>query len=191
MKRIFIIIIFIVAIGFIIGIIYFLQKGNETLLMQDAKNNTSEVLEKFIDFSKVNPQFLFSAQIPKEFEVEYVSNLRAVNVYDPSKPGDSNIEKSQIYITFFKANTFLTLNTVEITQRDRVSINSKDATLYEITKKETVPDFAGQPSWRNITHKAIDIRVLQDNPSYFYSFAQNPNLPQKVFDDFIDSLNFY
>lgn len=191
MKHIFIIVIFIVVLGLIIGIIYFLPKGNEIPLVQNPKNDISEVLKKPIDFSRISPEFLFSAQIPKEFKAEYVSNVRAINIYDTSQSGESNIEKSQMYITFFKTNTFLTLQTVSITQQDRVSINGKDATLYEITKKETVPNFAGQPIWRNFKHKAIDIRHSKDTPSYFYSFAQNPILSQKIFDDFINSLSFY
>lgn len=190
-KRIFIIVIFIIAIGLVIGMIYFLPKGNTSPLMQDAENKISEVFEKTIDFSEINQEFSFSAKIPKEFEVEYVSNVRAINIYNPSQTGDSNIEKSKIYVSFFKASKFLTLNTVEITQQDKVTVQGREAILYEITKKETVPNFTGQPTWRNVTHKAIDIRASQNSPSYFYSFAKNPDLSQKIFDDFINSLNFY
>ncbi len=145
---------------------------------------------KSIDFSKINPEFLFSAEIPSEFEVEYISRFKKINIYNQNLSGDI-IEKSQIYITIFKANRFLTLSTVEITQQDKIFVKGRDAVLYEITKKPEVPDFAGQPSWRNLKHKAIDIRFTKTNPSPFYSFAYNPGFSEELFNNFIDSLTFY
>ena len=156
--------------------------------MEDKK---MDILAKSADFAKIDQEFLFSAQIPKEFEAEYTSQLRAINIYNPRLPADNTIEKSQIYITYFKADRFLTLNTVEITQQDPINIKGHQAILYEITKKPESPNFSGQPSWRNYKHKAIDIRFTKNSPSYFYSFAYNQNLSEKVFNDFIDSLVFH
>ena len=102
----------------------------------------------------------------------------------------TNIEKSQVYISFFQASKFLTLSTVDITKQDKITIKGREAILYEITKKAGAPNFSGQPDWRNFKHHALDIRHSNDNPSYFYSFAQNPNLSQKILDDFINSLVF-
>ena len=191
MKVIFIIGIIMITVGIAWGIIYSLPKREKSPILQNnIETNTIESTVTLVDFSKINPEFLFSAEIPNEFEAEYMPNIRAINVYDPNISGKSNIEKSQVYITFFKAGKFLTLRTVEITQQDKVSIKGKDAILYEITKKDGVPSFSGQPVWRNFKHKAIDIRYSKDSPSYFYSFAQNPSLPQKVFDDIMNSFIF-
>ncbi len=142
------------------------------------------VNSRVIDFSKINPEFSFSAEILEQFEAEYIPGLRAINVYDSAG-------ESQIYISFFKANTFLTLKTVDISRQDRVLVGGREAVLYEITKKDTAPNFPGQPSWRNSTHRALDIRVSSDSPTYFYSFAYNPNFPEESFNDLIDSLSFF
>lgn len=200
MKRYFFILFSIILIACVGGVGYFLLKEevnymtlNEKaspIILQNNDNNEINNIVTLIDFSRINPEFLFSAKITKELKAEYISQLRTVNIYKKSMSGKINTEESQIYITLFKANKFLTLNTVEITQQDKIYINDKEAILYEIIKKETVPNFIGQPSWRNIKHKAIDVRYSKDNPSYFYSFAKNPDLSQKIFDEFINSLVF-
>lgn len=191
MKIIFIVIVFIIIIGVISGLGYFLFKEKTAPIKSQGEVNKVTNYEKLVDFSNSNPEFLFSAKIPKEFEVEYIPQLKAINIYSPFFQGESNIEKSQLYISLFRASKFLTLNTVRITRQDKMTIQGHEAILYEITKREEVPNFLGQPHWRNIAHQAIDVRLNQDSPSYFYSFAKNPTLSQKIFDDFINSLIFY
>ncbi len=190
MKRISIMAILIVGVGTVIGVGYFLSK--EKITPVTTKTSGSETMNtvKLVDFSQINSEFLFSAEIPKELEVEYIPQLKAINIYNPSLTSQTSIEKSQLYISFFKANRFLTLNTVDITKQDKITIKEREAILYEITKKDGIPNFYGQPMWRNTKHEALDIRLTQTNPSYFYSFAQNPNLSQKIFDDVINSLIF-
>jgi len=204
MRIIFIIIFFIIVLGLISSVSYFLFTKEtmapitQTVMERSGVNEMNTSL-KLIDFSKINSEFLFSAEIPKEFEAEYVPQLRAINIYNPNLSEKNKIEKSQIYITFFKADGFLTLNTVEITQSNAAPIKGHEAILYEITKKPEVPNFSGQPSWRNFKHKAIDIRFSKNNPGPFYSFAYNTNLgtgssqasAEKIFNDFINSLVFY
>ena len=193
MRIIFIIVFLIVVIG-VLGYFLFTKETTAPIMQpvmeRSGVNEINYSLES-IDFSKINSEFLFSAEIPKEFEVKYIPQLKAVNIYNPNLQGENDIEKSQIYITFFKADRFLTLNTVEITQRDAVLIKGHEAILYEITKKAGVPNFSGQPSWRNFKHKATDIRLSKNSLTYFYSFAYNPNLPENIFNDFINSLIFY
>ena len=183
----------VVVLG-VLGYFFFTGKNGSPVMqkegMGEESGNMPESL-KYVDFSKVNAPFRFSGKIPAEFEVEYIPQLKALSVYDPSLPKDSMREKSQIYISSFEANRFLTLNTVEITQQDETLINSHDAVLYEITKKDGVSDFTQQPSWRNFKHKAIDIRFAKNNPSVFYSFAYNPALSEDIFNAFINSLVFH
>ena len=189
-KIIFIIGVLIIAFSIVLGLIYFLPRKEKTPIMQNIEVSKIESAVKLLDFSKINSEFSFSAKIPKKFEAEYIPQLKAINIYNPSLDGQTNTEKSQIYITIFRADRFLTLHTVEITQQDKIFVSGKEAILYEITKKENTPNFTGQPVWRNFKHRAIDVRNSKDNPSYFYSFAQNPNLSQKIFDEFINSLIF-
>lgn len=164
----------------------FMEKMADFVLKEDS---TKESL-KLVDFSEINSQFNFSAKIPSEFEAEYVTSLRAINVYNPNLPGSNNIEKSQLYITYFNANNFLTLNTVDIIGLEKMAPVGREAILYTITKKTSVSNFVGQPSWRNFTHKALDIRISENNPSIFYSFAYHPKFSKKRFNDFINSLEF-
>src|SRR3989344_6153278 len=190
MKIISVIIFLVIVIGLVSGVGYLLFKDKVTPIKPiDQVSETNDTI-KLVDFSKINSEFLFSAEIPKEFEVEYIPQLKAINIYNPSLGGQTNIEKSQVYISFFQASKFLTLSTVNITRQDKATVKEREAILYEITKKDGLPNFSGQPDWRNFKHHALDIRLTQDSPSYFYSFAYNPNLSQKVFDDFVNSLIF-
>src|SRR3989344_2435010 len=190
MKIIFVIGISIFIFVIALGIIYFLPQKDKAPVMQNTELNKTESTVKLLDFSKINSEFLFSAKIPKGFEVEYIPQLKAINIYDPSLDRQTNIEKSQLYISFFKASKFLTLSTVDITRQDKAAIKGHEAILYEITKKDGVPNFAGQPIWRNFKHQALDIRLTSNSPSYFYSFAHTPDLQEKLFNDIMDSLVF-
>ncbi len=99
MKRISIMIILIVGVGTVIGVGYFLSK--EKITPVATKTPASEIIDtvKLVDFSQINLEFLFSAEIPKELEVEYIPQLKAINIYNPFLISQTNIEKSQLYIT--------------------------------------------------------------------------------------------
>ena len=188
MKIAFVIAIVISIFLIVLGIIYFVPQKEKSPITKNIEINKTESAVKLLDFSKINEEFSFSAEIPKELEVEYIPQLKAINIYTPTLQGDDNIEKSQLYISFFKASKFLTLSTVDITKQDKMIIKGYEAILYEITKKDGVPNFLGQPNWRNFKHQALDIRLTKDSPSYFYSFAYTPDLEEKVFNDIIDSI---
>lgn len=182
-----------VAVVVLLGIVgYFLLSQNESKDAEDIKspdNSTSTFVRK--DFSQYNADFRFSAEIPKEFGVEYIEQLSAISIYDSNQEAKNIRDKAQIYITNFEANRFLTLRTVDISQQIVTTIKGRDAILYEITKKQGVPDFISQPSWRNFKHKVLDIRFTKNNPSIFYPFAYNPDLSEEIFTHFIDSLVFH
>ena len=180
----------VVILGVVAGTLYFLPKEKTRPIAQNLEADEIDASLVLVDFSKINPEFLFSAKIPKEFSVEYIPQLRAINVYNPLLAGENTREKSQVYISFFKAGRFLTLNTVDITRQDNMTIQGREAILYEITKKDGVPDFSGQPNWRNFKHQALDIRLTGDSPSYFYSFAYSPDLTEEMFNNIISSLVF-
>ncbi|MDO8660008.1 MAG: hypothetical protein Q7K54_05430 [Candidatus Parcubacteria bacterium] len=190
MKVTFIIVLLVVVIGLISGVGYLLFKDKVSSVKPIGQISETNDTIKLVDFSKINSEFLFLVKIPNEFETKYIPELKAINIYSPSSDGQTNIEKSQVYISFFKASKFLTLNTVDITRQDKMTIKGREAILYEITKKVRIPNFAGQPNWRNFKHQALDIRLTQDNPSYFYSFAFAPDLEEKIFNNIMDSLIF-
>lgn len=192
LKGFFVFLVFSAAVFGFLGYFFFVGKMDFSMPIEAPSVETSQInnLIKSVNFFEISPEFLFSAKILNEFEAEYTPDLKAINVYNPNAFGNNNTEKSQIYITYFKANRFLTLSTVKITQREAINIKGQEAVLYEITKKQEVSDFAGQPSWRNLKHKALDIRFSDDSPTYFYSFAYSPNFPEKTFNNFINSLIF-
>jgi len=180
----------------LLGVIFIAAGCNKTpteVISNDISSiekTPSESLYRAVGFAEVNSTFKFMGQLPTGWQVEYVSGTDALNIYDPGDIAESNLEKSQIFIRHFTANSFLTLSTVDILNREETVIGEREAVKYEIKKKPSVANFANQPSWRSERHKLIDIRVSKNNPSVFYVFAYSPNLDPKVFDQFITSLIF-
>jgi hypothetical protein len=146
---------------------------------------------KRVDFSGNDSVYRFSAVIADEFEVEYVPEIQSINIYDPSLEKESDREKSQIFVRFFEASSFLTLSTVDILNQEETESKGRDVVRYEIAKKSSVLDFPNQPSWRNEQHKLIDIRYRKGSPSFFYVFSYNPEYPEQDFEKFIQSLVFH
>lgn len=140
------------------------------------------------DIPGVDPAFTFSATLPPNWQAEAVPASQAITIFDPSLGDKNNLEKSQIFIRYFKANEFLTLSNVTILERTPVAINGQAAVRYRIEKKPNTATFNHQPSWRNQQHTVTDIRVSDDNPAIFYVIAQRPDLPDETYQVFLNSL---
>lgn len=143
------------------------------------------------DFSEYNPVFRFSAVLPDNTDVEYAPEIEAINIYGPVMAASSPRALSQIFIRHFSANDFLTLSTVDILKRESTSVKGHGAVRYEIKKKDGIPPFSHQPSWRNGEHRLIDIRFAETSPSEFYVFAYNPNFSGDEFEKFVQSITFH
>ena len=143
------------------------------------------------DFSEFNPVFRFSAEIANTWQVEYVSEIEALNIYGPAQVAMPPRELSKIFIRYFEANDFLTLRTVDILERDQLEVQGHPAVRYTIQKKAGVADFSHQPSWRNETHEVTDVRLIKNNPSIFYVFGRNPAVSQSEFEKFLQSIQFH
>jgi len=137
-----------------------------------------------------DPAFDFSASIPGNWKVEYIAGSQAVNIYDPAADGDTNLARSKIFIKYFRAAGFLTLQTVNIKSRTESTINGRPAVTYVIEKKAGVADFPSQPSWRNIKHRVTDIRSTDASPTVFYVVAKAPDVDDATFDAFLRSLTY-
>ncbi len=146
---------------------------------------------KHQDFSHLHSSFRFSAEIPRAWDVEFVSQITALNIYDPNHPSPTAREQSQIFIRQFTADRFLTLSTVNILAREETTVHGHPSVRYEIEKKAGVPDFPHQPSWRSERHKLTDVRFTQASPSLFYVFAHRPELADDVVETFFESLRFH
>lgn len=147
--------------------------------------------EKTVNFSQYSKNFQFSAEVPPGMEIEFIQSIDSINIYDP-KDGAENIrDKSKIFIRNFEANKFLTLSTVDIASKEGTFINGHAAVHYEITKKPEIKSFPEQPIWRNYKHKLTDIRLNNQNPSWFYVFSYNPNYDPKQFEKFLNSIVFH
>lgn len=143
-----------------------------------------------IDLSHFSPDFRFAAGIPEEWKVYFSPEKNAIGIYDPVAEGTA-IEKSQIWITRFSAERFLTLPSVTITRNDPGEVRGHEARIYEIEKKPEAADVAGEPSWRNGKHTAYDIRFAETGRTFFYPIAFKPGLPQEAVDAFLGSLRFH
>lgn len=146
---------------------------------------------KFVDFSTYSTAYRFNGFIPRGYKVEYIPEIDSINIYDPRAAGETPREQSQIFIRNFKANSFLTLSTVDILERESMEVGGHDAVMYTIKKKSGVANFRHQPSWRSEKHSLVDVRLAKTNPSYFYVFAYNPEYGVDGFGEFLDELTFH
>lgn len=165
--------------------------GRDTPLPAATTSETnSEPQTRSIYFGNLDATYKFSADVPVSWQVEYVAANDSINIYDPVITADSNLEKSVIFMRNFSANSFLTLQTVNILNRKEVEVRGHKAVRYEITKKPGVANFANQPLWRSRQHQLIDVRYANTNPSDFFVIAYNPTLADERFDEFIASIKF-
>lgn len=138
------------------------------------------------DIPGVASAFTFTADVSVNWQIEAVPAIEAINLYDPAGAGANNLEKSQIFIRYFRAKDFQTLQTVTIHSRDETSIDGRPAVRYDIEKKPNVAAFANQPSWRSERHIVTDVRVSDTNPSVFYVIAERPDLDGAVYRQFLE-----
>lgn len=201
--------ILLLGIGVILFVVWFSRGGKEVEIVnelaQEVENSSSEagspsrseLPEKTqpeqprIDFSSAHPTFRFSAVLPAAWKIEYREDVDSLNLYDPTAPETSTLDQSQIFIRKFEANIFLTLSTVTIHEQEETFVAGHPAVRYQITKKDGVADFPGQPAWRNQTHRLVDIRYRTSNPSLFYVVAYRPDLSPEIFDAVVASFEFH
>lgn len=130
----------------------------------------------------------FAATIPTFWDAEAVTSIESLNLYDPAAPGDTNLDRSQIFIRHFVASDFLTLQTVTIRSRTEETVDGQAAVTYVIEKNAGVAPFPDQPAWRNVEHRVTDVRTTDDDVTTFLVIAKNPNLPDDTFEAFLRSL---
>ncbi len=140
------------------------------------------------DIDKADAAFQFTSVMQARWEAEAIAATQAISLYDPAAPGESNLEKSQIFIRSFSADDFLTLSTVNILNQKDLTLDGRPAVEYEIENKAGVPNFVGQPSWRSERHIVTDVRVSDTNPSVFYVIAKRPDLDDATYQAFLDTL---
>ena len=126
--------------------------------------------------------------VPEGWEFEYVPSLQAVNVYETTGAGTAR-ERSQIFIRYFDASSFLTLSTVDVfeTTELTVGVGDYEARRYDIEKKTGVADFVDQPAWRNERHIVTDFHDSDEYDRY-YVFAANPEIDMAVYEALIGSI---
>lgn len=153
---------------------------------QQSQSKTKTL--KAADIANAHADYKFSATLPEKWQAQAVTAVDSINIFDSAATGDSDLEKSQIFIRKFSANSFLTLSTVTIYSRPELTVNNRPAVRYDIEKKSGVANFSGQPSWRNKRHIVTDVRVSDASPSVFYVIAKRPDLDDATYQQFLDSL---
>ncbi len=136
----------------------------------------------------VSQDYSFSASVPSSWQAVSVNSIEAINLYEASAEGTNELEKSQIFIRKFSGKDFLTLSTVNIHNKADQTIVGRQAVRYDIEKKAGVANFPNQPSWRSQRHIVTDIRIEATNPSLFYVIAKRPDLPESIYQAFLNSL---
>ncbi len=140
------------------------------------------------DIAEIPAEHRYSVEVPQDWQVEVVKEISALNLYDPNEAGSNNLEKSQVFIRYFSANSFLTLNTVTILERMELTISERQSVQYTIEKKPEIAPFPHQPTWRNTKHVVTDIRSSERNPAIFYVIAQRPGLREEIYTHLLNSI---
>lgn len=156
----------------------------------DAATNTTADL---IDFSTADlpdrdPVFSFNVSIPKTWRAEYVPAAKAINLYDSQVGGNSNLDRSMIFITYYSAETFTAPLNMDIKSQSEATISKLAVKTYIIQKNSDRKKFAGQPAWLDLEHRITDIRTTDAKPTIFYSLAIAPGLSDAQFSTFLASL---
>lgn len=131
----------------------------------------------------------FSFSVFENWQAEAVGG-GALSIYDPLVEAATTLEKAKIFIKFFRANDFQKPDAFNILSRQDQELNGRAAVSYVISKKEGATGLAGEPSWRNKTHRSVDIRLRPENPSLFFVFAKSPDLSETEFQRFLKSIQF-
>lgn len=130
--------------------------------------------------------FNLSFNIPAGWEVEYVPSIQSLNLYTLKGSGTAR-ERSQIFIRYFDASSFLTLNTVTIHKTTDTTVGPYTARRYDIEKNAGIADFPDQPSWRNQRHIVTDFRA-RDGFTRYFVVAANPELDPAVYEQILQSM---
>lgn len=155
----------------------------------DDENESRDTM--LVNFATYNPVFKFTAPVSAQYEVEYIPEIQAINIYEGGNSEISARDRSQIFIRFFEARDFLTLSTVDILRSEKTEFKGHQAVRYEIKKKNGIPNFPHQPVWRNGRHRLIDVRFNNAVPSYFYVLSYNPELSNEEFEKFLNGVEFH
>lgn len=133
--------------------------------------------------------FPLDFELPADWDIEWVPSLEAWNLYDTRGAGTAR-ERSQIFIRYFDASDFLTLQTVTIHSATDRTVGDANyvARQYDIEKKPDAAAFKDQPSWRNERHVVTDFRGEKGFTRYFV-VAANPDLDTKVYERVLRSIH--
>ncbi|HBV33361.1 TPA: hypothetical protein DEB72_02450 [Patescibacteria group bacterium] len=130
--------------------------------------------------------FKLSFNYPAGWRIEYVPQINALNLFTLSGAGSAR-ERSQVFMRWFDAENFLTLDTVDILDRQGGETAGRPSVTYVIIKKLNADDFSYQPSWRNAQHQVTDIKA-STGYTRFYVIAQNPTLSEEAWGQFLNSI---
>lgn len=126
--------------------------------------------------------------IPGGMEVEYVPQLKALNIFTIKGEGTAR-ERSQLFIRYFDASGFQTLSGVTVYDTKDITVGQGKyaARRYDIEPKPGVADFAHQPAWRNARHIVTDF-TGGNGVARYYVVAKNPKLTDNMYEAVLASM---
>ncbi len=132
--------------------------------------------------------FPLDFEMPGSWDVEWVPSIKSWNLYDTRGDGIAR-ERSQVFIRYFDASSFLTLSTVTIHEQTDLTVGKEDYTArrYDIEKNVGVRDFPEQPSWRNERHVVTDF-FGENGFTRYYVVAANPELDVEIYERILESM---
>jgi hypothetical protein len=144
-----------------------------------------------IDFYQLKKEYVFSGDISSSWEVEYIKDADAINIFNPQAEQEKNIDKSLIFVRSFVADDFSDPDHFDILNKEEKNLSNHKSILYEVEKKDDVDDFKNQPQWKNDKHKILLVRFWKKEPSIFFEISYSSELSDESFDSFVNSLIFY
>lgn len=131
------------------------------------------------DLPDRDPHFEFMVTIPSGWVAEYLAAGPAINFYIPTGAGKTTIEKSRIFVTFTTPDTPLS-GSLKISG---LTAQEAEATNIKVGNK-------AKPSWLIGSKQITEVQTTTAAPYTIVQFSPAPDLPNTVFDGFLNSLTF-
>jgi len=152
---------------------------------------TSPVIDVEARYDEASPGaeiFKLSFKIPEGMNVEFIPEIEALNIYSEEGEG-TTLDRSQIFVRYFDANRFLTLQTVQIYSTLDLTVGAESyvARRYDVEKLPGITNFPSQPDWRNERHVVTDFRG-EEGFTRYYVVAGSPELDMAIYESVLQSM---
>ena len=169
------------------------NSSNTALVHVDQPTNipSTMILFSTADVPDRDPAFEFTLVIPKQWRVEYLAGVKAMNFYDPAgvKTGTS-LEQSQLIV---QASTGIATDVPSGFSKKEIStmtnagvrVTEETLTATAAAKKQT-----GLPAFMSATHPVAVFESTSGTSTIRYLASRHPNVDDPTWQSIVSSLKF-